>query len=98
LAPFRSVFLTRDEWAAEFSASMGHIVMHHGWVRGADGKYYSQMTSLVKPYGVFGKLYLAFIKPFRYLVVYPLQFRVIRQVWPQVLRDWSRPRGTGPEL
>jgi hypothetical protein len=92
LAPFRSVFLTHDEWAAEFSASMGHIVMHHGWVQGEDGRYYSQMTSLVKPYGRFGKLYMAFIKPFRYLVVYPLQFRVIRRVWPQVLRDWSEPR------
>ena len=95
LAPFKSVFLTDTEWTAEFSASMGHIVMHHGWVQGEDGKYYSQMTSLVKPYGVFGKLYMGFIKPFRYLVVYPLQFRIIRRVWPQVLRDWSRPRTEG---
>lgn len=95
LAPFRSVFLTHNEWTAEFSASMGHIVMHHGWVQGEDGKYYSQMTSLVKPYGVFGKMYMAFIKPFRYLVVYPLQFRVIRRVWPQVLREWSQPRQPG---
>lgn len=92
LAPFRSVFLTHNEWTAEFSASMGHIVMHHGWVQGGDGRYHSQMTSLVKPYGVFGKMYMAFIKPFRYLVVYPLQFRVIRRVWPQVLREWSQPR------
>ena len=37
---------------------------------------------------------MAFIKPFRYLVVYPLQFKVIRQVWPEVLRDWSQPRTT----
>jgi hypothetical protein len=47
LAPFRSVFLTDDEWTAEFSASIGHIVMHHGWVRGENGVRYSQMTSLV---------------------------------------------------
>ncbi|WP_063747088.1 DUF2867 domain-containing protein [Saccharothrix sp. NRRL B-16314] len=96
LAPFKSVFLTHDEWTAEFSASMGHIVMHHGWVLGEDGKHYSQMTSLVKPYGVFGKAYMAAIQPFRYLVVYPLQFRVMRKVWPDVLRDWSQPR-TGSE-
>lgn len=91
LAPFRSVFLTHDEWTAEFSASMGHIVMHHGWVQGGDGRYYSQMTSLVKPYGGFGKIYMSLIKPFRYLVVYPLQFRIIRRVWPQVLQEWSQP-------
>lgn len=92
LTPFKSVFLTDTEWTSEFSASMGHIVMHHGWVRGEDGKYYSQMTSLVKPYGIFGKMYMASILPFRYLVVYPLQFRAIRKVWPEVLRDWSQPR------
>lgn len=91
LTPFKSVFLTHDEWTAEFSAAMGHIVMHHGWVKGEDGKYYSQMTSLVKPYGVFGKAYMLGIRPFRYFVVYPLQFSAIKRVWPQVLRDWSQP-------
>ncbi|WP_231500068.1 DUF2867 domain-containing protein [Saccharothrix sp. NRRL B-16314] len=93
LTPFKSVFLTHDEWTAEFSAAMGHIVMHHGWVQGEDGKHYSQMTSLVKTYGVFGELYMAAIKPVRYLVVYPLQFRSIREVWPKVLREWSTRRG-----
>jgi hypothetical protein len=93
LTPFESVFLTHDEWTAEFSASMGHIVMHHGWVQGEDGKHYSQMTSLVKPYGVFGELYMATIKPIRYLVLYPFQFRSIREVWPKVLRESSTRRG-----
>lgn len=97
LAPFKSVFLTRDEWTAEFSASMGHIVMHHGWVQDEDGTYYSQMTSLVKPYGRFGPAYMALIKPFRYLVVYPLQTRIIRRVWPEVRRDWSQPGTKGSE-
>lgn len=92
LAPFKSVFLTKDEWTSEFSAAMGHIVMHHGWVRDDDGTYYSQMTSLVKPYGRFGPTYMALIKPFRWLVVYPLQTRIIRKVWPEVRREWSRPR------
>lgn len=55
------------------------------------------MTSLVKPYGNFGKMYMAFIKPFRYLVVYPLQFRVIRHVWPQVLCEWSQPRNSSSD-
>lgn len=91
LTPFKSVFLTHDEWTAEFSAAMGHIVMHHGWVKGEDGKYYSQMTSLVKPYGVIGKAYMLGIRPIRYFVVYPLQFNAIKRVWPQVLRDWSQP-------
>ncbi|MFG1796146.1 DUF2867 domain-containing protein [Nocardia sp. NPDC049149] len=82
--PFKSVYLTHDEWVAEFSASMGHIVMHHGWVKKDDGTYYSQMTALVKPYGFFGKLYMASINPIRRLIVYPLQAKAIRREFPQL--------------
>jgi Protein of unknown function (DUF2867) len=95
LVPFKSVFLTKNEWTSEFSAAMGHLVMHHGWVQDDDGTYYSQMTSLVKPYGRFGPAYMTAIKPFRYLIVYPLQAMIIRRVWPEVRREWSQPRNHG---
>lgn len=85
--PFKSVYLTRDEWTAEFSASMGHIIMHIGWVQREDGSYYAQMASLVDEYGVFGKLYMKSILPIRRLVVYPLWFRDMRKRWPSVLPD-----------
>ncbi|WP_069164181.1 DUF2867 domain-containing protein [Nocardia altamirensis] len=91
-APFRTVYLTHDEWTAEFSASIGHIVMHQGWVQRADGSYYSQMTALVKTYGVFGKLYMASIRPIRSLVVYPLMFRTMQRQWPEIQRKWAKPQ------
>lgn len=85
--PFRSVFLTDDEWTAEFSAAMGHIVMHCGWVERADGSHYAQMASLVKQYGLFGRLYMAAIRPIRYWIVYPLWFRDMRRTWRQTVQQ-----------
>ncbi len=48
-----------------------HSVMHVGWVPDGTGGYRGQMAVLVKPNGWFGAAYMAAIKPFRYLVVYP---------------------------
>jgi Protein of unknown function (DUF2867) len=39
------------------------------------------MAVYVKPRGLFGKGYMAFIKPFRYLVVYPALMRHIERAW-----------------
>jgi hypothetical protein len=39
------------------------------------------MAVLVKPNGVLGSAYMAAIKPFRYLVVYPAAMRHIEAVW-----------------
>lgn len=36
---------------------------------------------LVKPNGLFGKVYFAAIAPFRYLIVYPPLIRGIEQEW-----------------
>jgi len=50
---------------------------------GADGggEYELRMAILVKPNGRFGRVYMALIAPFRYLIVYPRS--------PQ----WSEPAG-----
>src|SRR3712207_8811687 len=40
-----------------------------------------QMAVLVKPNGLFGKAYMAAIKPFRYLIVYPALMRMIEREW-----------------
>ena len=46
----------------------------------------------VKPRGLFGKGYMAFIKPFRYLVVYPALMRHIERAWKRrVASDHRRP-------
>jgi Protein of unknown function (DUF2867) len=79
---FRSVYQTRDEWVAEMSNKTVHSLMHIGWVRDdSSGGYHAQMAVLVKPNGLFGKAYMAAIKPFRYAVVYPLLLRMIGRDW-----------------
>ena len=45
--------------------------MHAGWVPDADGAYRGQLAVLVKPNGMAGAAYLAAIRPFRNLIVYP---------------------------
>lgn len=39
------------------------------------------MAVLVKPNGLFGRTYMAAIKPFRYLIVYPALMRQIDRRW-----------------
>ncbi|MEV6340903.1 DUF2867 domain-containing protein [Nocardia vinacea] len=79
--PFRSVYLTDTEWAAEIANRTMHGVMHIGWVRDELGGYRGQMAVLVKPNGALGKLYMAGILPFRHLLVYPALMRGIERGW-----------------
>ncbi len=81
--PFRSVYLTDNEWAAELANRTVHSVMHTGWVPDGAGGYRGQMAVLVKPNGRFGRAYMAAIAPFRYLIVYPPLMRSIGQDWQQ---------------
>jgi hypothetical protein len=78
--PFTSLYLTDDEFAAEIANRTMHGVLHLGWVAeesGAEesGGYRGQMAVYVRPNGLFGNAYMAAIKPFRYLVVYPQMLR-----------------------
>ena len=52
-----------------------HGVMHVGWVPDGVGGYRGQMAVLVKPNGLLGTVYMAVIRPFRHLIVYPLMTR-----------------------
>jgi hypothetical protein len=79
--PFTSLFLLDDEWAAELANRTVHTVMHIGWVPDGTGRYRGQMAVLVKPNGRFGAAYMAAIKPFRHLLVYPALMRSIERDW-----------------
>ncbi|WP_432950719.1 DUF2867 domain-containing protein [Kribbella sp. CA-253562] len=79
--PFQSLFLTDTEWAAEIANRTVHAVLHLGWVPDGSGGYRGQMAVLVKPNGRLGTAYLALIKPFRYLWVYPDLLRTIGRGW-----------------
>jgi hypothetical protein len=81
--PFKSLYLLEDEWAAEIANRTMHGVMHVGWVPDGNGGYRGQMAVLVKPNGRFGIAYMAAIRPFRHLLVYPPLMRVIERQWRQ---------------
>jgi len=79
--PFTSLYLLEDEWAAEIANSTVHGVMHMGWVPDEAGGYRGQMAVLVKPNGLLGNAYMAAIRPFRHLLVYPAMLRQIERQW-----------------
>ncbi len=80
-APFASVYLLENEFAAEIANRTVHAVLHLGWVPDEAGGYSGQMAILVKPNGLLGAIYMAAIKPFRYLIVYPQMIRQIGRAW-----------------
>ena len=86
--PFTSLYLTDHEWAAEIANRTMHGVLHLGWVPDGAGSYHGQMAVLVKPNGLLGSAYMAAIRPFRHLIVYPAMMR-------QLEREWRR-RGGDP--
>jgi Protein of unknown function (DUF2867) len=79
--PFTPVYRTDREFAAEISNKTVHGVMHLGWVESGDGSFQGQMAVYVKPRGRAGKGYMALIKPFRHLIVYPALMRQIELTW-----------------
>jgi Protein of unknown function (DUF2867) len=78
---FAPVYRTADEAAAEISNGTVHGVLHLAWVPEGGGRYRAQMGVYVKPRGPLGQAYLAFIGPFRHLVVYPALMRQIARAW-----------------
>ena len=85
--PFTSLYLLDNEWAAEVANRTMHGVLHLGWVQAPLGGYRGQMAIYVKPNGLLGNAYMAAIRPFRHLIVYP-------QLMRQIERDWLARVGT----
>ncbi len=79
--PFVPLYLTGDEWAAEIANATMHGVMHLAWVEDGAGGHRGQMAVLVKPNGRRGQAYMAAIKPFRHLIVYPLMLSELGRRW-----------------
>jgi hypothetical protein len=79
--PFTSLFLLEDEFAAEAANRTMHGVIHVGWVPDGTNGFRGQMAILVKPNGLLGIAYMAAIRPFRYLIVYPALMRGWERAW-----------------
>ena len=86
---FRSLYLLEDEWAAEIANRTVHGVLHLGWVPDQTGGYRGQMAVLVKPNGPFGTGYMAAIRPFRHLIVYPAMLRGIEREWRALAQSFG---------
>ncbi len=91
--PFTSLYLTDDEWVAEIANATVHGVVHIGWVPDQAGGYRGQMAVYVKPNGLLGTAYMAAIKPFRHLLVYPRMMRDLERDWQERTGD---PKATAP--
>ena len=98
--PFSPLYLLANEYAAEVGNRTMHGVMHLGWVEDGD-RYRGQMAVYVKPNGLLGNGYMAAIRPFRHLVVYPPMIRDVGRRWrhrvleadpselAELKRDWQ---------
>ncbi len=81
--PFAPLYRTDSEAAAEISNQTVHGVAHLAWADQGEGRYQGQMAVYVKPRGRFGQGYMALIKPFRYLIVYPALMRQFQRAWDE---------------
>lgn len=84
--PFVPLYMTGDEWAAEVANKTVHGVIHLSWVPDGTGTWRAHMAIYVKPNGLLGRAYLAGIKPFRYLIVYPALLREGGRAWQELTR------------
>jgi hypothetical protein len=80
-AGFTPLYRTRNEWAGELSNGTVHAVLHLAWVEQGKDRHRGQMGVYVKPRGNFGATYMALIRPFRQLIVYPALMRQIGRAW-----------------
>ena len=98
--PFTRLYLLDDEWASEIANQTMHGVMHLGWVPEESGGYRGQLAVLVKPNGLLGTGYMAAIRPFRHLIVYPALIRETGRAWRAPQADpgtgADAPRTAGP--
>ena len=81
--PFEPLYLLDNEWAAEVANQTMHGVLHLGWVKDEAGGYRGQMAILVKRNGLFGAAYMAAIRPFRHVLVYPTAMREFGRAWQE---------------
>lgn len=78
---FVPVYDLREEMLAEIENETVLAAAHFGRVLKSNGRYGAHMTVYVKPKGWFGAVYMALIKPFRLLIVYPAMLAMIGRQW-----------------
>ena len=82
-ADFTPVYALEQEFLDEIENKTVHAALHFGRVPLDKEMYTIQMAIYVKPKGLFGRSYMAAIKPFRHWIVYPAIMRMIEKQWQQ---------------
>lgn len=85
---FKLLYERENERAMEIANGTMHGIVHLGWVPDGRGGWRGQLAVLVKPNGRAGAAYMAVIKPFRHLIVYP----ALGRAWE---RRWRKARAEG---
>ncbi len=78
---FCPVYLYENESLHELSNDTVHALIHFGWIKKKDNGYTATMAIYVKPRGVYGRVYLKLIEPFRHHIVYPTMMKMIKKQW-----------------
>jgi hypothetical protein len=90
---FTMLYERDDERAMEIANRTVHGILHIGWVPDGRGGWRGQLAILVKPNGPFGSAYMAFIKPFRHIIVYPALGRAWERRWRQLIETQRLDKG-----
>ena len=82
--PMVGLYMTDDEYAAEIANQTMHGIMHVSVIEQQDGSLSPRMAVLVKTNGRLGDAYMAAIKPFRHLIIYPVMMREGQEMWDRM--------------
>lgn len=82
---FNPVYQFPDECLSEIDNATVHAALHLAKVKVND-TFKVLMTVYVKPKGIFGKFYMALIKPFRLFIVYPSMMNMVKRSWDKHLK------------
>jgi len=83
---FIPVYTLENESLAEIKNATVHAGLHLSKVPNGD-KYTVHMAVYVKPNGLFGRMYMALIKPFRLAIVYPIMMKMVGKQWNKTITE-----------
>lgn len=83
---FIPVYLLENEFLSEIENKTVHAALHLSRI--PEGETWGiHMAVYVKPKGLFGRLYMLLIKPFRLWIVYPTMLKAAKEKWEMYLRQ-----------
>ncbi len=77
---FSQVYVSNEESLLEIENKTVQAAIHFGIINETQHTS-ARMTIYVKPNGLFGKLYMLAIKPFRHWIVYPTLLKALAKHW-----------------